>query len=74
MRTLRQRWAFERCFQHKGSLAGILSRLSQIAHNPSTLSMEKDALIVAYDVVSDVLKNWDEYPTQSWKIFQRRAR
>jgi len=36
--------------------------------------MEKDALIVAYDVVSDVLKNWDEYPTQSWKIFQRRAR
>jgi len=72
MRTLKQKWASERCWQNKGSLAAIESLLSRLAHHPATLSHERQSLIDAHSIISNVLKNWDDFPTQSWKLFERR--
>ena len=74
MRTLKQKWASERCWQNKGSLAAITSLLSRLAYHPATLQHEREALIKAYNITSYTLKNWDDFPTQSWELFERRSR
>ena len=74
MRTLKQKWAFERCFQNKGSLAIVLSSLSRLAHCDSTLNLESLRLSQAYDLVKDVLRNYDSKQETSWEQFERRSK
>jgi len=74
MRTLKQKWAFERCFRNKGILAGALSNLNRMAYDLSTLRHEEEDLLKVCSILSDALKHWDDFPTQSWKLFERRSR
>jgi len=74
MRTLKQKWAFERCFRQKGSLASILSNLSQIANAKSTLHHEGRELADAHVAIARVLRFWDSCKEESWKRFERRSK
>ena len=65
--SLKQKWAFERLFCHKGSLAGIVARLDQIARAPSTLGTEANdlfeaiRLIKSVDVTKDQEISWNKF-------------
>jgi len=74
MRTLKQEWAFERCFKNKGGLAGIITRLNQIATDRSTHSLEGIQLLDAANIVSNILNNWNDFPEESWRAFEHRSR
>ena len=59
-RTLKQEWSYERLFFHKGSLAGIVVRLRQIAGAPSTLRGEAGLLRRAAELVECIDVNVDK--------------
>ena len=66
-KSLKQQWSYERLFCHKGSLAGIVTRLDQIARAPSTLGTEANDLFLAIrliksvDVVKDQEISWNKF-------------
>jgi len=74
MRTLKQRWQSERCFQRKGDLSVITATLRRIAHSPSTLPFEALYLEKALSIVGEVRSLWDtkEHRQKSLELFERR--
>jgi hypothetical protein len=63
--TKSQDWARERCWHNKGSLAGIIVRISQIASSDSTLDTEYNKLLTANDYLQRVLDQWNSRKDES---------
>ena len=58
-RSIKQRWFAERCWQNKGSLAGVTARLRMIAKDPSTLPDEASSIDHVITELQSVLYTWD---------------
>ena len=56
--TIEQKWAMERCWQNRGSLAGMITRISQIASDDSTLDSEYLKLLEANYILQHLLDRW----------------
>lgn len=70
-KTLKQKWAFERLYAHKGSLSGIIVRLRQIAEAKSTLPSEADTICNAISLLG--LIDFSENKEQSLRIYTGRS-
>lgn len=68
-RTLRQKWVFERLFNHAGSIASMMTTLRRIQDASSTLYHEKQALARIEDILK-VLK-MNRKKEDSWTQFKR---
>lgn len=73
-RSLRQQWSWERKFEIFGSLAGIRTRLNQIANYDSILYAEGVLLLEAVNSIELVIKKLKKPETeeQSFNEFQAR--
>ena len=74
MRTSKQRWAQERCFQAYGSLVGIETRIRQISHMHSTLPEEYEKLQVIAADIGAIRSMWldEKIKERSKKLYRER--
>jgi len=72
MRSLKQKFHFERKFRNKGALASILGQLSGLISSKSTRPSEALLLTNAYKEISKTLSLWDAGKDQAWEYFNAR--
>ena len=72
MRTLKQKFQFERGFRNKGALASMLSQLSGVISSKSTRPSEALLLTNVYKEISKTLSLWDAGKDQAWEYFNVR--
>jgi len=72
MRSLKQKFQFERGFRNKGALASMLSQLSGVISAQSTRPTEALTLTIAYTEISKTLSLWDAGKDQAWEYFNAR--
>jgi hypothetical protein len=74
VRSKLQKWSRERCWHLKGSLAGIIVRISQIAAAESTTPDEYQALIRANDILQGVSDKWNLHKDESKELYMTRGK
>jgi hypothetical protein len=66
--SLKQKWVSERLFSTKGSLAGIIVRLNQIASASSTLGLEACTIFQVIELLRTI--DVDMNREKSWNKFK----